>query len=357
MKIPCALAFCTMLSAFGFNAAAEEIVLGDFRRTDSGWQAGNHMKDVDISDKGMSFTVTDNDPWLLGPKVSIPAASADAKKVRFTITCEPTTCDGAWEIYHNLEGKGYDERKKFALRACDATPHAKFSIDMPVKGFSSVEGSFRIDPPALPGTRFTIKSFTAEIIAPTWSYHPEMPPKLSLHGNAIVLNGDGWNIRHDPKRMGAFLYTSHGKTVEGNPGEPCVVAASRRVGDNAPYQVDWANVKPTVTRISDGFVMAAETRDTDGRTWRMTRTFTKVDDGRALAIKTEFKCDKVRALHVPYLTLFAERASNGHKHQAMLAGLEYLDDEPSSSTKDIRMPEANRLIPSLHRITAPFAAG
>ena len=354
MKMFSAIALGAMF-ACGLNASATEIALGDFRRSDGGWQAAHHMKDVVVSDKGMSFTVTDNDPWLLGPKISIPAASPDAKKVRFTITCEPVDCDGAWEIYHDLAGKGYDERKKFALRARGASPHTQFSADMPVEGFSSVEGHLRIDPPALPGMRFTIKSFTAEILAPTWSYKPVTPPKLSLPGNAIVLDGDGWRLRHDPKRMGAFRYESHGKTVEGYPGEPCVVAAGGGRGATA-LPADWAAAKPIVKRTKDGFEMTAATCDAKGRKWRMTRTFSRVEDGRALAIKTEFACDKTRALHVPYLTLFAERASNGHKHQAMLAGLEYLDDEPSSSTKEIRMPESNRLIPSLHRITAPFAA-
>ena len=340
----CAAAF------FGQTAFAAEIALGDFTRADGGWRAAHHMKDVEVTTAGFSFTVTDNDPWLLGPKISIPAAPAGAKKVRFTITCEPVDCDGAWEIYHDLEGKGYDERKKFALRACGAAPHTRFSIDMPVKGFSSVEGGLRIDPPALPGMRFTIKSFTAEIIAPTWSYRPETPSELSLPDGAIILEGDGWKLRHDPRRMGAFRYESNGKTVEGNPGEPCVALGR----DGTPFKVEWKTA--TVKRTKSGISASAETRDAEGRRWRMTRAFSKADDGRALAIKTEFTCDKVRALHVPYLTLFAERTSNGRKHQAMLAGLEYLDDEPSSSTKEIRMPESNRLIPSLHRICAPFAA-
>ena len=339
-----------------FSVAADEIVLGDFTKSGNGWHAAHHIKDVAVSAAGTAFTVTDNDPWFLGPKISIPAAPAGATKVRFTITCEPTTCGGAWEVYHDLDGKGYAERKKFALRACGPEPYTRFSVDLPVKGFSSVSGCLRIDPPALSGGRFTIKSFTAEIIKPDWSYRPAPPPTLTLPADALVLAGDGWRLRHDPARMGAFRFESHGKTVEGCVGEACVVAASRRVKDNAPYLIDWKTVKPTVTRTKDGFTMRAATRDAEGRKWRLSRSFTKVEKGRALAIKTEYSCDKTQAFHVPYLTLFAERSSNGHKHQAMLAGLEYLDDEPSSNTKEIRMPESNRLIPALHRICAPFAA-
>ena len=352
--------------AVALQSAAQEVVLGDFSKGDSGWRAAHHLKDVAVSSAGTSFKVTDNDPWFLGPKVAIPAAPEGATKVRFSITCEPTTCAGAWEVYHDLEGKGYGERKKFALRACGSAPYTQFIADMPVKGFAAVNGSFRIDPPAVIGGQFTIKSFTAEIIKPLWTYKPATPPELILPADAITLEGEGWRLLHDPVRMGAFRYESHGKTVEGCVGEPCVVAATRRRGvtppyhaarrDDSPYLIDWATVKATVKHTNSGFTMTAETSDPEGRKWKMTRSFAKAEENKALAILTKYECDETKALHVPYLTLFADRASNGHKHQAMLAGLEYLDDEPSSSTRDIRMPEANRLIPDIHRITAPFAA-
>ena len=345
-RVPLCLAFAVICS-FASQTLAQEIILGDFTKSGNGWRAAHHIKDVAVSAAGTSFTVTDNDPWLLGPKVSIPTAPEGATKVRFTITCEPTACGGAWEIYHDLEGKGYDERKKFALRACGYEPYTRFSVDMPVKGFSSVDGSFRIDPPAAIGDRFTIKSFTAEIVKPQWSYHPAKPPALSLPDNAIILEGDGWRLRHDPSRMGAFRYESHGKTVEGCVGEACVLEKGI---------VDWSVAKPTVRRTKNGFAMTAEASDAEGRKWHMTRSFAKAEKGRSLAIRTTYACDETRVFHVPYLTLFAERSSNGRKHQAMLAGLEYLDDEPSSNTKEIRMPESNRLIPAIHRICAPFAA-
>ena len=341
--------------SFASFASADEIVLGDFTKSGNGWRAAHHIKDVAVSEAGTSFTVTDNDPWFLGPNVAIPAATEGATKVRFTITCEPTTCGGAWEVYHDLEGKGYAERKKFALRACGPAPYTQFTIDMPAKGFAAVNGCFRIDPPAVIGGRFTIKSFTVELIKPLWTYKPATPPELVLPPDAITLEGDGWRLRHDPVRMGAFRYESHGKTVEGCVGEPCVVASSGGRGATA-LPVDWGMVRPTVKRTKNGFAMSAEVRDAEGRKWRMTRSFAKAEENKALAILTKYECDETKALHVPYLTLFADRASNGRKHQAMLAGLEYLDDEPSSSTKDIRMPEANRLIPAIHRITAPFAA-
>ena len=357
-------------AAFALRASVAETVLADFTKKGNGWRAANHIKDAKVSPEGLSVTVTGIDPWLLGPKVTLPAAEGasavsaedgtkpvppDAAKVRFTVVTAPTMCGGAWEMYHDFDGKGYDERKKFALRPNGRSPYTEFIAYLPAEDFAGKTGSCRIDPPASIGGRFTLKALTAEVVRSMWTYRPVPPPVLELPADAMVLEGDGWRLRHDPKRMGAFRYESHGKTVEGNPGEPCVIEPSRRRGDAPPCQIDWASARTSVKCTANGFVMSAEMCDEEGRKWRMSRTFTKAENGGALAIKTEYACDATKVFHVPYLTLFAERASNGRKRQAMLPGLEYLDDEPSSSTKDIRMPESNRLIPAIHRICAPFA--
>ena len=344
------------------TVSAAEVTLGDFTQSGNGWKAAHHLKDVEVSAEGTSFTVTGNDPWFLGPKVTLPAMDGtkpippDADKICFMIHCAPTAYGGPWEIYHDFDGKGYSERKKFALRPGGSTPYTEFFAYLPAKDFAGKTGSCRIDAPAIIDGHFTIKALVTEVVKPIWTYRPETPSVLTLPADALVLEGNGWRLRHDPARMGAFRFESHGKTVEGCVGESCVVAPSHRFGDKPPYQIDWAAVKPSVKRTKDGFTMIAAARDTEGRKWRMSRSFVKTESGRALAIKTEYDCDVTQVLHVPYLTLFAERSSNGHKHQAMLSGLEYLDDEPSSSTKDIRMPETNRLIPAIHRICAPFAA-
>lgn len=333
------------------HAAAESVVIGDFTKADGGWGDAHHMKDVAASSAGTSFTVTDIDPWIIGPKVALPAAAPGATKVRFIITCEPTMNAGLWDVYYDFDGKGFKELDRFPVYPCTPAPCTQFIGDLPAEKFAGLTGRFRIDPPSVSGRRLTIKSFTAEIAKPLWSYRPATPSKLVLPENAETLEGNGWKLSHDPVRMGAFRYESCGKTVEGNPGEACVVLGAA----NKPYSIDWSAAKASVTRVKDGIVVTAKTVDAEGRAWRMTRSFAKMERGRALAITTWFACAQTKVLHIPYLTLFADRDSNGRKRQAMLAGLEYLDDEPSSNTKDIRMVETNRLIPSLHRITSPLA--
>ena len=302
-----------------------ECLLADFTKDGNGWRAAHHIKDAKVSPEGLSITVTDNDPWLLGPKVTLPAAGgaavsaadvqkrvpSDTARLRLAIVTAPTMYGGTWEIYHDFDGRGYDERKKFMLKACGSAPYTEFVAYLPAKDFAGLAGNCRLDPPVPIGGSITVRSFTAAVMEPLWSYRPATPPELVLPADAITLEGEGWRLRHDPVRMGAFRYESYGKTVEGCVGEPCVVASRGGRGATA-LPVDWGMVKATVKHTANGFTMAAETRDAEGRKWRMVRSFDKVENGCGLAIRTEYACDATEVFHVPYLTLFAERASNGH---------------------------------------------
>lgn len=335
-------------------AGSSEVVLGDFMRPDHGWRAALHVADAVVTAKGLSFAVTGGDPQFVSPPLTFPDIPPDAKRLRFTVECEPTRCKEEWQLFYAFSGRGFSQVDAVMLRPEGDAPHRHFSAEVPVAFFTTGRGIFRLDPPG-GAERFTLKSLSVGFLAPMWSYKPAAANELELPADASVLEGDGWRLRYDPRRMGAFRYESHGKTVEGNPCEPCVVVPSQRYKDRQPYQIHWTEVKPSLRHTTNGFVMTAATQDGEGRKWRMTRSFAKAENGRALAIRTKYDCDKIRVLHVPYLTLFADRESGGRKHQAMLAGIEYLDDEPSSSTKDIRTSESNRLIPSAHRFSAPFA--
>ena len=76
-----------------------------------------------------------------------------------------------------------------------------------------------------------------------------------------------------------------------------------------------------------------------------------------LNVRTAVAVDRpAEVYHIPYMTLFVDRASNGHKTQALLPGIEYLADEPSSNEKELRGPQANRLIPAAHKFCYPLMA-
>ena len=77
MKTFTGLAVWLALAA-GLNAA--ETRIADFTGA-HGWGGPHHMKDIRPSGHGLSFTVTDEDPWLVSPPTPLPAAPTGARDV------------------------------------------------------------------------------------------------------------------------------------------------------------------------------------------------------------------------------------------------------------------------------------
>ena len=101
---------------------------------------------------------------------------------------------------------------------------------------------------------------------------------------------------------------------------------------------------------------SGEWADGDGARWKF-KTSHAVRSGRIEA-NVEVSVDEDReVLFLPMLTVFPGEASFGaEKGHALFAGLEYLDNEPSSSELDLRGPQSQRQIPPIHDITFPLMA-
>ena len=346
----CSGIICLALTSAGQFVDSDKCILGDFTRKEHGWNAVHHVTNAFTSTEGISFAVTGGDPQFISPPFAFPSFQEATRRLRFTVECAPTPVKNSWQLFFAFGGRPLTSIDSIWLEPEGEPPYIRFSGELPVSFFTTGYGRIRLDPPG--GTnQFTIKSLSVSFVKPLWTYRPKSPAELVLPDDAVSLEGEGWQLRHDPRRMGAFHYKSHGKVAEGNPCEPCFVLGR----SGKPLKVDWNGAKTSVTKVNDGFAVSATMRDVEDNRWRMIRTFTKVEKGQALAITTRIVCDLTHVLHVPYLTLFTDRASLERKHQALLAGVEYLDDEPSSNTKDIRNFEAKRLIPAAYRFCAPLA--
>ena len=323
------------------------------------WGNPHQVADVASSAEGLSFAVTGEDPWLIGPMQNFSPPPAGVKHTRFIMTCAPTTCAHSWQLFYRTSSRGFNEQWSCRLHPVGNAPYTRFESDgapFPLRG----ECMFRLDPPGDCG-KFMVKGLSAECSAPIWNYAPQNAAPLVIPASTpLVLSDEGWELRHDPDRIGAFRFISRGKTVENLPEEPFVyVDKSGKV-----RTLDWSKAKMSGHVNSDGGISTeATTTDADGRRWWIRRHFMADKTSDVLVVRTQIEAETpnggnepAKALHVPALTLFVDRASNGRKHQAMLAGVEYLDDEPSSNTKEIRTHEHNRLIPAEYRISAPMAA-
>jgi hypothetical protein len=78
----------------------------------------------------------------------------------------------------------------------------------------------------------------------------------------------------------------------------------------------------------------------------------------AVQIRTSLEVSKPRTvIHLPWLTLFAGVGSFGEsKSQALLPGVEYLENEPSSNEKEIKGAAANRRIVDAYKVCYPMMA-
>lgn len=113
-----------------------------------------------------------------------------------------------------------------------------------------------------------------------------------------------------------------------------------------------------VTTDPQKLTAQASIKDVDGGKWTFTQVFTPAKVEGAIDVETTISVDQDRdVVYLPVLMVFpgAGTGSFGaRKDQALFSGLEYLADEPSSSTADLKGPEAKRQVPDSVKLTFPL---
>ena len=334
-------------------ALAHELV--DFSHADHRWRAHNHVANARQTATGYAFDVTGVDPWCVAHATyAMPPPPPGAAYLRIELETAPIADPHSFQIFWHPQKGYFNELESTRLMPAGPAPCSTFAAELPV-GFIGPEAlALRIDPPGKSATFTSVeyRRLRASYVTAEWTPRFSAPPPLALPRESLVLKGDGWELRHG-SRMGAFAFLANGKTwAEGYPNEPFVIKGQ----DGKPETLDWNRATGKIRRVNDSTIAAALTmQDASGRTWTWTRTFVAV--GTALNVRTAVAVDRpAQVYHIPYMTLFVDRASNGHKTQALLPGIEYLADEPSSNEKELRGPQANRLIPAAHKFCYPMMA-
>jgi hypothetical protein len=98
--------------------------------------------------------------------------------------------------------------------------------------------------------------------------------------------------------------------------------------------------------------------DKDGGHWRIDQEFSPGAAQSSIDVQVEVTVDQERSVvFLPMFTLFPGAGTFGPKKtQGLLAGLEYLEDEPSSSEADIVGPASKRQVPDSLKLTFPLMA-
>jgi hypothetical protein len=324
--------------------AAEPVTLVDFAKKGHGWKGNPRTQEVP-DDGGFAVELTGDDPWLEGPAVALPGFGV-AQKLSLALEAECASA-GAFQLFYALPGKGFSEDAALRLNrsASSATTYQGF---MPL---TAEKARFRLDPPGSAG-RVRLRELRAVPLVALAAPLFEKPAFGALPEKTLLVEAGSLRVVHDPKRWNALQCSVGGqKMAEANPNESLAYVEGSKV-----VPVPLADSEVSSERLADGFVVRAKVRDAGGALWQVTRRFAA--DKGAVRIETSVEIDAPReVIHLPWLTLFAGVGSFGEtKSQALLPGVEYLDNEPSSNEKEIRGPSANRRLTDRYKVCYPLMA-
>lgn len=346
-----AVSFALAALAATVLAAAEPAATWDFREEPLGWIGNPQVADMEVTAEGLAFRCAGVDPWLEGPAVDLP----EGGNARVTLRMK-SSGDRSAEVFYGREfvagrstkfavdndGQFHD----YEIVLCDVGPDTRLRLDpCGAEGditlaWLRVEPLPKIEPPELRGPS---AGWPDEPVAREARYS-------SRFGDVVV--------RHRGDRWGAFSIWVDGQRVAvGNDNDVLGVME----GD----EIFWLPLREgrfSSSRALDAdFSEQCEVVTPSGGRWILDRTFGWARGRRPeIGVRTFIKREGNTAgklVHVPWLTLFAGYETWGsRKHQALLPGLEYLADEPSSSTLDVRGPAHDRRVPDPVKLTARLAA-
>jgi len=314
----------------------------DFSQGRQGWSGNPGVLSMEVMAEGLVVRTSDDDPWIEGPAVDLPGA----KVTKVTVQMKSEHNENA-ELFY---GRNFSAERsvRFVVLGGD---WRRYELVIPyVLGPGT---RFRLDP-CVRAAIVTIGSITVESVGEVESPRFVAPRPPHAGGRQEMAASGMLTCEQDPKRWGGWAVS-----VDGTP--MAVGYDHDLIGvllDSKAHYIDVGQGTIEATR-RDGNVdsITSTVADPGGALWRVVRHVRPGDAG-TIHVEVSITVDKDReAVHLPWMTLFPGLGSFGQrKTQALFPGLEYLDDEPSSSTADIEGPEHIRRIPDPVKITLPMMA-
>jgi hypothetical protein len=188
---------------------------------------------------------------------------------------------------------------------------------------------------------------------PEW---PSLTPFVPQAGFASISSKDV-EVIHSPDPLGGFVVRVSGHDVAFG-SEPAVF------GYLDAGELHWLNCASVTSQkrkveVQQGeLVVSYECADTNEAIWKVTARFRPHSVPGAIEVQTVVGINQDRSIaFIPMLLVFPGVGSFGtSKNQGLFAGLEYLENEPSSSGKDVIGPASRRQVPDDVKITFPLMA-
>lgn len=328
------LGWAAGLPSFDFRAAS------DARQ----WRALHDLAPLEATPAGLVARITGTDPYFAGPARDFPPGRMLWLNVRLK-----SDSGGTCQVFYFATGTPATEPASVRFAVPGGNWHIA-RVPMPALGTSWV---LRIDPPGDSGSCVFERLWFEERIqytAPDW---PQPSVVTTTANDPAVLSG-GLVVRHNRESWGGFTVTLDGRPMaQGHPRS----LIGYRTEPGARWWEFAAGVRPEVVREGEGIRVTVSARDPDGGNWTLVQRFAPGPEAGSLRSETSITVDPSRQLlYFPPLTLLAGISGGTNKQQALLAGVEYLDNEPSSSEADLEGPQARRQVTDTAKLTFPLAA-
>jgi len=315
----------------------------DFTQGPQGWTANKSVEGLISSPDGLVVKSVAADPWIEGPAVDLPSDGLTRVTIRMK-----SNADASGQLFY---GRAFREEQsaRFTVQS-DGQWHDYF---LALRDKLGPGTRFRLDPCAGEGevtVAYIRVEVMREIAAP-----PLQKPQMKTVGEPVAVRSETLELQHYKGGWGNFVIRVAGvEMAAGYDKEPIGLL----FGDRA----EWLNLADANTTFyssrPDEFTCKAILKDSGRATWQIQRRFKASKPSGTLVVETEFRVDGDRdVVYLPWLTIFPGLGTFGHKKcQGLFAGIEYLEDEPSSSEADIETPEHIRRVPDPAKITFPLMA-
>jgi len=308
---------------------------------ESGWLALHDCRLEPLDpDLGLPVIVTGTDPYLASPARDFPTGQS----LWMELELNSDTGGNAQVFYsHGKEGPAEERSVRFVV---PARRWFTARIPLPALGPST---RFRIDPPGTRGICHLRRlSFAPRILLDTPDWPTPAPPALGAasprlrSGNLELIHGD---------RLGDFEIRINDSTFAIGPNRPLL-------GYLTATGVRWWKLTEPATLTQSGSRLSSTTRahDPEGAAWVIIQSFQPSALTGGLEVETRVTVSQDRS--VVFLPLFGLHPGVGtfgtNKVQALLAGVEYLENEESSSERDLIGAQARRQVVDTLKLTFPL---
>ena len=318
----------------------------DFSRGTHGWTGNNKVEKLTNSSQGLIVKSTGEDPWIEGPATDLPGDKTIRVKIRMKSSADTSaelfygkTFRAGHSVRFNVRNDGKWHDYSLVIRE-DMGPGTRFRLD-----------------PCMEAGDVTVALINVEAINKVVIPNLQKPKAFSRKGDSIATVRSGsLQFEHFGDSWGRLAIKVNG--IEMASGYD-----SELIGLVLDGRPEWLSLKNAEVRFIhqpelDGFTITAIIEDSKGGEWDIRRTVRPAKQTGTLVVETELSVDRDRdVLHLPWLTIFPGLGTFGQsKSQGLLAGLEYLCDEPSSSEADVGAPNHIRRVPDPIKITFPLMA-